>query len=258
MRRIPNKTWSLPGWTPAVEHERKMLYSIGRLSDPCMGSEVYRGLAEPHNVYVVHFEEAGTYKVGITRHDTTRLRQHLSRPGASLATAVVVPNRYASQVLEGSVLRMVRNALVVVDDPLNGGTEHWDDQVLPPDLDALSSALAEKYEGSEWTRTVWRLQAGRTERYERARRAASDSRRANEVEAQRSIQRMEAGDRPLPMALAIAIDDARESAGRRLLELAAITVDDDMDLVQRLGEEIGREIAIVRSVERYRRTLAAR
>ncbi|THG30569.1 hypothetical protein E6C70_14465 [Glaciibacter flavus] len=253
MRRIPNKTWTLPGWTPTVEHERKMRYSVDRLSDAYSGSEVYRGLAEPHNVYVVHFEEVGTYKVGITRHDTTRLRQHLSRAGASLATVAVAPNRYASQVVEGSVLRMVRNALVAVDDPLNGGTEHWDDQVPPPDLDALVTALAARYRGSEWTRTVWRLQVGRTERYERARQAASNSQRANEREAQRSIQRLEAGDRPLPLALALAIDDARENAGRRLVRLADVAAEDDRDLVTRLGEEIGKEVALVRAIERYRR-----
>ena len=255
MKRITNKTWSLPGWTPPVEHESKLQYSLGRLSIPFMGSEVYRGLAEPHTIYVVHFADTQTFKVGITRHDVPRLRQHLRSEGASVVAAPSAPNKYAAQIVEGWVLRMVRPALVVVDDPLHGGTEHWDDQTTPPNLDALICSLGNEHSSSGWSRTVWRLNASPSPEFGLLSAIAERAESGNEATVADCIANIEAASGSQSYALSSAIDAARERAGRSLISLAHVMPERSTDDIERLAEQIGRDTAIVKGLERYRRDL---
>lgn len=253
MKRNLGKTWSLPGWSPAIEHENKLRYSLGRLSFPFMGSEVYRGLAEPHIIYIVHFAETRTFKVGVTRHDGSRLAQHVRRQGAKQVAGVDAPNKYAAQIVEGLVLREVRAAQVFVDDPLNGGTEHWDDRLCPPSLDQLLSSQAAEHRDSEWSRTVWRLKSGPGAKFRALQRIARRVEASSDAAVRERIQRIERATNTWEFAVAIAIDDSREMAGRALVRLADEVATEPASEAETLAEQVGQHSAIVKGLERYRR-----
>jgi hypothetical protein len=258
MKRIPDKSWGLPGWTPVIEHESKLQYSLGRLSVPFMGSEVYRGLAEPHTIYVVHFAETRTYKVGVARHDVSRVRQHLRREGASLVCAPSAPNRYAAQIVEGLVLRDMRPGHVVVEDPLHGGTEHWDDRIAPPDLDALISSLSNEHRNSEWSRTVWRLNAAPEPVFRSLSAIAQRAEEKSSATVAETITEIESASGSPLFALSMAINDARERAGRCLISLAEMAHWRMNDDIEAILVQIGRNTAMVKGLERYRRELGRR
>lgn len=255
MKRNPGKTWSVPGWTPALEHESKLQYSVRRLSVPFMGSEVYRGLAEPHTIYIIHFAETRTFKVGVTRHDGSRLAQHVRRQGAKQVARVDAPNKYAAQIVEGLVLREVRAAQVIVDDPLNGGTEHWDDRLNPPSLDLLLSSQAEEHRDSEWSRTVWRLASGPGEKFRTLQRIAQRVEASSDAVVRERIQRIEGATNSWEWeyAVASAIDNSREMAGRALVRLADEGPMEPGSEAETLAEQVGQHSAIVKGLERYRR-----
>ncbi|WP_285137703.1 hypothetical protein [Microbacterium sp. lyk4-40-TSB-66] len=218
-----------------------------------MGSEVYRGLAEPHIIYIIHFEETRTFKVGVTRHDGSRLTQHVRRQGAKQVAGVDAPNKYAAQIVEGLVLREVRVAQVFVEDPLNGGTEHWDDRLNPPSLDLLLASQAGEHRDSEWSRTVWRLESGPGEKFRALQTIAQRVEASSDAAVRERIQRIEGATNSWEYAVASAIDDSREMAGRALVRLADEGATGPGSEAETLAEQVGQHSAIAKGLERYRR-----
>lgn len=99
---------------------------------------------EPHLVYVIHVHVERLYKVGLTRHDTRRLRDLTARGRADVVASLLVANRWAAKVLEVAVLDATDPARRVADrfNHHNGQTEHWDDSMPPPALEPTAEALA--------------------------------------------------------------------------------------------------------------------
>lgn len=126
--------------------ERRRKYALDRLNDQSADEqfrrEVSHGWWEPHLVYVIHYAEAGLYKVGLTHHATDRIRD-LVRIGGVVVETLNVPNRWVASVLENEVLLSVNDARV--EPPLwiaqvAGPTEFWRDDVKPAPL--LKTVLA--------------------------------------------------------------------------------------------------------------------
>ncbi len=166
---------------------------------------------------------------------------------------VDAPNKHAAQIVEGLVLCEVRAAQIIVDDPLNGGTEHWDDRLSPPDLDALVSSLAKEHCDSEWSRTVWRLHSGPREEFRALHRIAQQVEAGSGAAVRECIQKVEDASNSRAYALDGAIDNSRETAGRALIRLADEVCASAVDETEALAEQIGRHSAIVKGLERYRR-----
>ncbi len=166
---------------------------------------------------------------------------------------VNAPNKHAAQIVEGLVLREVRSAAVIVDDPLNGGTEHWDDRLPPPDLDALLSSQAEENRDSEWSRTVWRLESAPREEFRSLQRIAQQVEGESGAAVLQCIRKVEAASIAPVFALISAIDNSREIAGRALIRLADEVSIRPGSEAEGLAEQIGLHSAIVKGLERYRR-----
>ncbi len=92
--------------------------------------ELKAGWWQKHTVYLVHFNDAGVYKVGFTRSDTPRLAKMVASGGAIVDT-VEVPNHWAAVVVEHVVLPSADSHRV--EPPMwiaqhLGATEFWSDE----------------------------------------------------------------------------------------------------------------------------------
>lgn len=105
-------------------------------------------------VYLIHFEEPGLYKVGISKASTSR-PQTLARAGGIVFDTVQVKNRTLARLLESECL--VRVDAARTEPPLwiaqwAGTTEFWSDDVsLPPlreILESLNDELPIAYRGA--------------------------------------------------------------------------------------------------------------
>lgn len=99
---------------------------------------------EPHLVYVIHVHAERLYKVGLTRHDTRRLRELTARGRADIVCTVLVANRWAAKLVEVAVLDETDTARRAADrfNYHNGQTEHWDDSTAPPALEPIVEGLS--------------------------------------------------------------------------------------------------------------------
>ncbi|KQQ68462.1 hypothetical protein [Microbacterium sp. Leaf320] len=105
-------------------------------------------------VYLIHFEEPGLYKVGISKASTSR-PQALARAGGIVRDTVRVKNRTLARLLESECL--VRVDAARTEPPIwiaqwAGATEFWSDDVsLPPFreiLESLNDELPIAYRGA--------------------------------------------------------------------------------------------------------------
>lgn len=163
--------------------------------------------------------------------------------GAARGTSLVGP-----QIVEGLVLREVRAAPVFVDDPLNGGTEHWEDRLSPPSLDLLLSSQAGERRDSEWSRMVWRLESGPGEKFRALQRVAQRVEVTSDATVSERIQRIEGATTSWEYAVASAIDDSCEMAGRALVRLADEVATEPGSEAETLAEQVGRHSAIVKGL----------
>lgn len=120
--------------------------------------DVDRRYWEPFRVYLIHFDEIGLYKVGLTRADTSRVA-HLIKPGGELVEDVVVANKTAAMLLE--LLSLQSMAPHRSEPPLwvaqwTGAAEFWRDEVQLEPLRDQVARLAGDADLVEWDRSYLR------------------------------------------------------------------------------------------------------
>ncbi|PPH21687.1 hypothetical protein [Rathayibacter toxicus] len=59
---------------------------------------------EPHLVYIIHVHAERLYKVGLTRHDTHRLRDLTARGRADIVNTLLMADRWSAKLVEVAVL----------------------------------------------------------------------------------------------------------------------------------------------------------
>lgn len=108
---------------------------------------------EPHVVYVIHVRAERLYKVGLTRHDTRRLRELTARGRADIVSTLMVANRWAAKLVEVAVLDATDSVRREADrfNHHNGQTEHWGDSLAPPSLEPIADDLARDEELRYWS-----------------------------------------------------------------------------------------------------------
>lgn len=108
----------------------------------------------PHEVYVIHFREAGLFKIGIASTGNGRPEDICRKAGALLLDRYEVANEWAAKVIEGEWLRQVRD--VRVEPPLwvaqhAGVSEFWRDEVPAPSLRDYVLSLADDLARPHWS-----------------------------------------------------------------------------------------------------------
>ncbi|WP_140162869.1 hypothetical protein [Agreia sp. VKM Ac-1783] len=99
---------------------------------------------EPHLVYVLRVHAEGLYKVGLTRHDSRRIRDLTARGRADVVDFLLMANRHAARLLEIVVLNATDSARRFADrmNQHHGQTEHWDGSLSPLALEPIAAALS--------------------------------------------------------------------------------------------------------------------
>jgi hypothetical protein len=99
---------------------------------------------EPHLVYVLHVHAEGLYEVGLTRHDSRRIRDLTARGRANVVDSLLVANRHAARLVEIAVLDATDSARRLADrlNHHDGQTEHWDDSLTPLALEPIAAAVS--------------------------------------------------------------------------------------------------------------------
>lgn len=113
------------------------------------------GWWDKHLVYLVHFEDAGAYKVVITRAGTPRLAKMVAA-GGTVVEVVELANRWAAIVGEHVVLELVSECRV--EPPLWGAqsvgtTEFWSDSFSIGSLADVIEALDQDQRLPLWNAT---------------------------------------------------------------------------------------------------------
>jgi hypothetical protein len=111
---------------------------------------------EPHLVYVLHVHAEGLYKVGLTRHDSRRIRDLTARGRADVVDSLRMANRHAARLVEIAVLDATDSARQFADrlNYHHGQTEHWDDSLAPPALEPIAAEIALDEMLKNWSVTL--------------------------------------------------------------------------------------------------------
>lgn len=140
--------------------ERYVRFARGELDDgPPAVVETGEQLRQwsPHEVYVIHFSEAGLYKIGISSARSGRPEMISRKSGGELADRYAVANEWAAKVIEGDWLLRVRRYRV--EPPLwvaqhAGVSEFWRDEVPAPPLRDYVASLADDVVRPHWTTSL--------------------------------------------------------------------------------------------------------
>ena len=172
------KRWELRGWNahlelslnavrftrsapaPALGELRKIWMlrrhaAITTLTSPSPRTRERRaGAWDEHNVYQLHFPDAGLFKVGLTHARTVRVRRFL-RGGGILVDQFAVANLYLAQIVEADALSAVEpwHQLASRSLPGSGYTEMWADSGPTVDLRRLAEAAVALVEQVRFPRT---------------------------------------------------------------------------------------------------------
>ena len=122
------------GWGMESRYAREMLHCAPLDRTPPLWWE-------PHLVYVIHLDAENLYKVGLTRHNSPRLKDFGRK--APLVDSVAVANRWTARIVEVEVLRSMVSHRVVATTlgTRHGREECWDDSVPPPKLSDVLAQL---------------------------------------------------------------------------------------------------------------------
>lgn len=132
--RAPRLAWHTPEWH-RHHAELRVIHARHSLERPDE-YEISAGWWEPHVVYIIHYEGARLFKVGLTNARSERLRL-LSRKHGEVVDVKELANRGSATLLEGRCLLLADSARA--EPPLwlaqsTGVTEFWRDELMLPPL----------------------------------------------------------------------------------------------------------------------------
>lgn len=100
---------------------------------------------EPAQVYVIHIFDEKLYKVGVTRHDTRRIKNLIACGRGGVVDVVEMANRFSAEIVETAALEATESHRTVPTDVHrygNGAMEFWSATLDPPSLEEFREEVA--------------------------------------------------------------------------------------------------------------------